>query len=401
MVDYKWVILALGLAALGAAKEGERILSILSVIKNTVPWLTVGWALVLVFVCRCLYDWLLAPYHRYQLMGSEASAVNRNRREIGRIPPAYPNGWFHLLYSWEIKADAYCPHLGANLGLGGKVNGDCIQCPFHGWEFNGETGLCVRVPYTQQQIPASAKIKTYPVIEVNRMILFWYHIDSLKPEWYPPIFKEIQDGTYVFHGMTEHHVRAHIQELPENGADIEHLHFLHKPFTIDKLSSILGHLWSATWTPGKGNEKHLAHLKLTQWFTVFGKKIGFTSVQANITQTGPGLVPLSFSTPFGKAIVIECVTPVAPLHQRARHVLFSEKRMPRFIAKFILHGLILQYERDMPIWYNKTFRHNPLLVKEDATIKAFRHWYAQFYTDKQKKENETENHCATHSSLLW
>jgi cholesterol 7-dehydrogenase len=27
--------------------------------------------------------------------------------------------------------DAYCPHMGADLGVGGKVVGDCIECPFH------------------------------------------------------------------------------------------------------------------------------------------------------------------------------------------------------------------------------------------------------------------------------
>ena len=33
---------------------------------------------------------------------------------------------------------SYCAHLGANLGIGGKVvNNKCIQCPFHGWLYDG------------------------------------------------------------------------------------------------------------------------------------------------------------------------------------------------------------------------------------------------------------------------
>ena len=43
--------------------------------------------------------------------------------------------------------DAYCPHLGANLGVGGHVRGNCIECPFHGWQFDGETGKCMKIPY--------------------------------------------------------------------------------------------------------------------------------------------------------------------------------------------------------------------------------------------------------------
>ena len=46
--------------------------------------------------------------------------------------------------------DAYCPHLGANLGVGGRVHGNCIECPFHGWQFDGESGQCVKIPYADK-----------------------------------------------------------------------------------------------------------------------------------------------------------------------------------------------------------------------------------------------------------
>ena len=41
--------------------------------------------------------------------------------------------------------DAYCPHLGANIAVGGRVTGDCIQCPFHNWRYCGVSGQCVEV----------------------------------------------------------------------------------------------------------------------------------------------------------------------------------------------------------------------------------------------------------------
>ena len=47
-----------------------------------------------------------------------------------------------------IILDAYCPHLGANLAVGGKVRGDCLECPFHGWVFDGHAGKCVSIPYS-------------------------------------------------------------------------------------------------------------------------------------------------------------------------------------------------------------------------------------------------------------
>lgn len=45
--------------------------------------------------------------------------------------------------------DAYCPHLGANFAVGGKVKGDCIECPFHGWQFRGSDGKCTKIPYSE------------------------------------------------------------------------------------------------------------------------------------------------------------------------------------------------------------------------------------------------------------
>lgn len=47
--------------------------------------------------------------------------------------------------------DAYCPHLGANLAIGGtlekRCRQDCIRCPFHAWSFRLSDGMCVDVPY--------------------------------------------------------------------------------------------------------------------------------------------------------------------------------------------------------------------------------------------------------------
>lgn len=55
--------------------------------------------------------------------------------------------------------DAYCPHLGANIALGGctitqsplirlgEVIGDCVKCPFHGWQFE-TSGKCTFIPYS-------------------------------------------------------------------------------------------------------------------------------------------------------------------------------------------------------------------------------------------------------------
>ena len=88
------------------------------------------------------------------------------RREDHHDPLPIPNGWFAVAWSRELHAgdvrpihyfgedlvlfrtrsgqarvlDAFCPHLGAHLGYGGRVMGETVRCPFHGWQFDGTTG---------------------------------------------------------------------------------------------------------------------------------------------------------------------------------------------------------------------------------------------------------------------
>ena len=115
------------------------------------------------------------------------------------IPP-FPNGWFQVAYSDELDTgdvlpleyfgkhlvlfrdddgmahvlDAFCPHLGAHLGYGGRVEDNCIRCPFHAWRFDGG-GQCVEVPYANK-IPPLAKLDAWHVCEVNGLIMVWHHI---------------------------------------------------------------------------------------------------------------------------------------------------------------------------------------------------------------------------------
>ena len=123
-----------------------------------------------------------------------------------RFPiPRYPRGWFQVGYADELAPgdvvplkyfgvelvmfrtedgqvsvlDAFCPHMGAHLGHGGKVEGDGIVCPFHAWKFNG-AGKCTEVPYAQH-LPRKANITAWPVIERNGIMMVWHDIDGKEP----------------------------------------------------------------------------------------------------------------------------------------------------------------------------------------------------------------------------
>ena len=80
-----------------------------------------------------------------------------------------------------------CTHRGGSLA-GGKMNGDCIQCPYHGWEFTGE-GECTRIPSLgpNPRIPARTHIDAYPVQEKYGLVFAF--LGDLPEEERPPMME--------------------------------------------------------------------------------------------------------------------------------------------------------------------------------------------------------------------
>lgn len=348
---------------------------------------------------------------------SKAQAANevRRRRKTGELPPIYPNGWYrvldsHLLARGEVKSvsilgqqvvvfrdqegkssvlDAYCPHLGANLAVGGRVVGNCIECPFHGWQFRGDDGKCMKIPYAEK-IPDVARARHWTSREVNGQIYVWYHCDGTEPEWLVPEQPEVTRGEWVYRGRTEHFINSHIQEIPENAADIAHLAHLHTPgmisgvdlrYTNSKTWEFLRHDWNVQWEPESEPTQHCSNMYVKHALTVFGLRWPLLDVSVVARQVGPGLVYLLFNHSFlGRGVMMHCVTPVEPLLQCVTHTMFYQASIPQVIPNFILKVESIQFERDVMIWNNKTYIAKPLLVKEDSAIQKHRRWFSQFYS---------------------
>ena len=58
-----------------------------------------------------------------------------------------------------------CTHRSGSLG-DGRVRNGCIECPYHGWTFQGD-GTCVRIPSlgAGARIPERTRVDAYPVVE--------------------------------------------------------------------------------------------------------------------------------------------------------------------------------------------------------------------------------------------
>jgi len=162
-----------------------------------------------------------------------------------------PNQWYAILESNEIKtgrpigvtrmgeklvawrdrtgklsimADR-CPHRGVALSVG-EVKGDCIMCPFHGFEFD-TSGACTVIPANGKNAvpPKAMKVKSYPTQEANGFVYLWW---GEPREAYPPLpFFESLDEQFVYSTVRDHW-KTHYSRAIENQLDVVHLPFIHK-----------------------------------------------------------------------------------------------------------------------------------------------------------------------------
>ena len=227
---------------------GEILSFLTSKMQLVSPWLLAAGSLLLGYILLKLWKLFFSPLEMQRKLHDigylsegkrplkDIANEIRKRRQCGDVPPVYPNGWFHVLSSHELAVgdvkyvsmlgeqlavfrgtdgvahivNAYCPHLGANLGIGGKVVGNCLQCPFHGWIFRGEDGKCVKIPYSEK-VPDFAQTKSWPCLEMNCSIYMWYHAEGSEPTWTPDYIEEIKNGSWTYRGYTQHIINAHIE----------------------------------------------------------------------------------------------------------------------------------------------------------------------------------------------
>ena len=146
-----------------------------------------------------------------------------------------------------------CAHRGAALA-DGKVQGDCVECPYHGWKFNG-TGHCTAIPSIgpDAKIPKRARVDSYPTLE--RYGIVFAFLGDLPEAERPPIMKINeweQEGwrptTIVFDWDFDY------KRSLENALDPSHNEYVHtthidkkegEPFQVPPLD-LIDHDWGAS-----------------------------------------------------------------------------------------------------------------------------------------------------------
>jgi 3-ketosteroid 9alpha-monooxygenase subunit A len=311
---------------------------------------------------------------------------------MSRFPfPRYPNGWFQVAYSQELAKgavkplkyfgrdlvlfrteggearvlDAHCPHLGAHLGHGGKVQGDCIECPFHAWRFDG-AGECQSVPYAKK-IPPKARLAPWPVCEINGLILVWHHAAALPPQWEVPPVPEFGHPEWTPYELRSWKIRTHNQEMAENAVDSAHFRYVHG--TVDQP------------TTEASEHGHILHvLSQTTMRTRAGKVSGSVEVDAY----GFGFTMTRFRG-IVETLLVSSATTIDEDHVELRFAFTVRKLVDGDVTSTVGRAFIAEIERqlaqDIPIWENKIYVHPPVLCDGDGPIGIFRRWAKQFYSD--------------------
>lgn len=133
------------------------------------------------------------------------------------------HGKRHTLFKTDDNrlrmVDGTCPHRGAKLA-DGRVKGQNIQCPYHGWEFDGD-GKLKKVP-SSKSLPCGADLQSYPIIEDGGFVWMSDAYDELPTRHCDELF----DPSWVkVYGSKE--LQGNMTDWILNGTDISHINYVH------------------------------------------------------------------------------------------------------------------------------------------------------------------------------
>lgn len=315
-----------------------------------------------------------------------------------------PTGWFQVAWSAEIPPggikpmkyfgedlvafrtdsgkltamDAHCRHLGAHLGYGGKIRKDCIVCPYHGWEWNGD-GENTVVPYQEQ--PTRAKLRTRHIVERHGIVFMWHDPAGGSPRgegWeLPDLFTGVPEALANeedFYPCYPHAVvdkpdePIHPQMVVENAPDTSHFHFTHGTPKCPELLSFdtSDGAWRST--------------------------MGFISpktkqVSLHLYTLAP-CISLSFTIFNGESFKYRLILTATPIDDKTSHFRVnyffprdpsSPDVIPENLRAFARQTEEL-YEEDARMWRHQVFVQRPVFSRQDiAGYTAMRKWSERFY----------------------
>lgn len=139
-----------------------------------------------------------------------------------------------------------CVHRGGSLGKG-TVSGNCIACPYHGWQYSGD-GHCRYIPSAGDgKIPARAKVDSYPVEE--RYGIVFAFLGDLPEAERPPLYEieEYDSEGWRANEIAILNVNCYYERSMENGLDPVHNEFVHPAQGFPPIHKETFRSWEESW----------------------------------------------------------------------------------------------------------------------------------------------------------
>lgn len=257
--------------------------------------------------------------------------------------------------------DAYCPHLGAHLGVGSRVDVGCLVCAFHEWTFRPD-GTNAAIPYADRP-NRKARVRSYPTAVRNGLLLFWHHPDpDVAPAWQVP---EVLTDDHVEVGRHTWTVRSAWQEVAENSVDMAHFRSVHGLERVGEIGAVT-------------LDGAVRNVTSTQ---LFNTARGTFEGALESTSYGPGVGVTHFDL-MGRVTLVSSTTPVDRDSIEVRFTLYhAGDEIAAKIGAAFAAEVSRQFDEDIPIWESKRYEPSPALAPSERAVTEFRRWAAQFYPD--------------------
>jgi 3-ketosteroid 9alpha-monooxygenase subunit A len=303
----------------------------------------------------------------------------------------FARGWYHISWSTDLEPggvmplrffgnnyvlyrgddgkatllDAHCPHLGAHLGYGGRVEGNDIVCPFHAWRF-ASSGRCNDVPYASR-IPPRAAVRAYPVQEHSSMILAYFGPEGSEPDYEVPVIEELDDPAWTPLERAHIEIATQPREVIENIGDFAHFLPVHNTL-IDDFKVIFDGPRATQRSVGRGRNLKGEPIPVESIATYHGPAIQFTRLA-----WAYDMVLINAHVPIeeDKLLLRFGVTLRAG----------EDVTLPPAVLEAHIAAARNGYFEDVAIWENKRWRDQPLFADGDGPIGEVRKWYTSFFTD--------------------
>jgi phenylpropionate dioxygenase-like ring-hydroxylating dioxygenase large terminal subunit len=130
-----------------------------------------------------------------------------------------------VIHAWQDL----CIHRGTRLSIG-KVQEDCLACPYHGWTYD-TNGHCIHIPaHPGQPPPTKARVRTYSAKIAYGLV--WVTLGQ--PTNNVPLFEEGHDPSFRKTICGPYPINAAGPRIVENFLDVGHFPFVHEGILGDK-----------------------------------------------------------------------------------------------------------------------------------------------------------------------